>query len=212
MKLTLLYDNTAWDKRLTPDWGFACLVEAHGGNILFDTGARGDILQNNMAVLGIAPDTIDAVVISHDHWDHTGGLADILRACRPAAVYVPSVFKSAPDVQATVVDRATELFPGTWSTGTLAGIEQSLVVVRPDGSTIVVAGCSHPGVGPILEAARRVGPVYALAGGLHGFDDFDAVKDIHILCPTHCTQFISTIKSRYPHAYVEGGAGRVLDI
>ena len=212
MKLTLLYDNTAWDKRLTPDWGFACLVEAHGRTLLFDTGAKGDILQNNMAVLGIAPDTIDAVVISHDHWDHTGGLAGILRMCHPTAIYVPSVFKSLPDVEVTAVEKATELFPGIWSTGTLAGIEQSLVVVRPDGSTVVVAGCSHPGVGLILEAARRVGPVYALVGGLHGFDDFDAVKNIHTLCPTHCTQFIAAIQSLYPRTYVEGGAGRVLDI
>ncbi|ABW67741.1 MBL fold metallo-hydrolase [Desulfosudis oleivorans] len=212
MKLTLLYDNTAWGERLTPDWGFACLVEAHGRNILFDTGARGDILQNNMVVLGIAPDTINAVVISHDHWDHTGGLAGLLRVCHPTAIHVPSAFQNVPNVQVSVVEQPTELFPGIWSTGTLAGMEQSLVVVRPDGSTVVVAGCSHPGVNAILEAARRVGPVHALVGGLHGFEDFDAVKDIHVLCPTHCTQFISTIKSRYPHAYVEGGAGRVLDI
>jgi len=210
MELTLLYDNTAWDKRLTPDWGFACLVEAHDRTILFDTGAKSDVLQNNMAILGIAADTIDAVVISHDHWDHAGGLADILRMCHPTAIYVPSVFKSLPDMQVTTVEKATELFSGIWSTGTLAGIEQSLVVVRPDGSVVVVAGCSHPGVDLILEAARRVGPVHALVGGLHGFDDFDAVKNIHTLCPTHCTQFIAAIQNLSPRAYVEGGAGRVL--
>ncbi|MFZ2631986.1 MAG: hypothetical protein WA081_14985 [Desulfosalsimonadaceae bacterium] len=33
MKITILYDNTAWDSRLTADWGFSCLVEAHGKKI-----------------------------------------------------------------------------------------------------------------------------------------------------------------------------------
>ena len=210
MKLTLLYDNTAWDTRLTPDWGFACLVEAHGKTILFDTGAKGDLLLKNMAAMGVSPKAIDAIVISHDHWDHTGGLADMLKAAPSAAVYVPAAFKPVPGVQAIPVDKATELFPGIRSTGTLGAVEQSLVVTRPDGSVVVAAGCSHPGVDTILAAARRIGPIRALVGGLHGFNNFEALKEVHTICPTHCTRFISAIKSLYPGAYVDGGAGRVM--
>jgi metal-dependent hydrolase (beta-lactamase superfamily II) len=74
VKVTIIYDNTAWDKNLKSDWGFSCLVEVFGKNILFDTGAKADILDYNMKQLKIDPLQIDEVFISHSHWDHTGGL------------------------------------------------------------------------------------------------------------------------------------------
>ncbi|MCB0068817.1 MAG: hypothetical protein KDD77_16765, partial [Caldilineaceae bacterium] len=51
LKLTILYDNTITDARLTADWGFAALVEYDGDVLLFDTGA-GPILLDNMEQLG----------------------------------------------------------------------------------------------------------------------------------------------------------------
>ena len=44
MKITIIYDNTAWNNDVRAHWGFACLVEAHGKHILFDTGSQGNIL------------------------------------------------------------------------------------------------------------------------------------------------------------------------
>ena len=73
MKITIIYDNETSRRDLTPDWGFACLVEAHGKNILFDAGANGAILLDNMKNLNIDPESIEIIVISHAHWDHTGG-------------------------------------------------------------------------------------------------------------------------------------------
>jgi 7,8-dihydropterin-6-yl-methyl-4-(beta-D-ribofuranosyl)aminobenzene 5'-phosphate synthase len=48
MRITIIYDNVVWEPALSPDWGFACLMETAGHNLLFDTGARGDILLGNM--------------------------------------------------------------------------------------------------------------------------------------------------------------------
>ncbi len=79
MKITIIYDNVVWESTLTPDWGFACLVETTGQTLLFDTGAKGNILLGNMELIGIDPFAIDAVFISHSHWDHIGGLADFLQ-------------------------------------------------------------------------------------------------------------------------------------
>ncbi len=76
LKITIIYDNTAWLKALPADWGFACLVEARGKKVLFDTGAKGPLLLGNMQALQIDPLEVDTVFISHNHWDHTGGLAD----------------------------------------------------------------------------------------------------------------------------------------
>lgn len=73
MKITITYDNEAWKPGLRSDWGFSCLVEAFGSNILFDTGARGSILLGNMKKLDIDPRMIKEIMIFHDHWDRTGG-------------------------------------------------------------------------------------------------------------------------------------------
>ena len=76
MKLTIVYDNDIYkkDMGLKADWGFSCLIETEGEAILFDTGAKGEILLENMEILGVNPKSISKIVISHEHWDHNGGL------------------------------------------------------------------------------------------------------------------------------------------
>ncbi len=49
------------------------------GNLLFDTGASGDVLAHNLGVMGFDPTDLDWVVLSHCHGDHTGGLDWLLR-------------------------------------------------------------------------------------------------------------------------------------
>ena len=61
-------------------------------------------------------------------------------------------------------------------------------------------------------ASSQFGIPYALIGGLHGFDTYDIVKDLGIICATHCTEHIPEIQSRYPNVFVQGGAGRVIEI
>ena len=76
MKLTIVYDNEVFKKGLglRSDWGFSCLIQNNEESILFDCGAKGDILINNMRKLEIEPRNINKIVISHEHWDHNGGL------------------------------------------------------------------------------------------------------------------------------------------
>ncbi len=211
MKITIIYDNTTTREDLVADWGFACLVEAHGRRILFDTGAKGFILLDNMQRLGIEVSIIEEVFISHDHWDHTGGLADLL-AIHPVPVHLPSTMSEAIGAKESHrVCGPTEIHEGIFSTGTLEGIEQSLAV-RTEKGIVVIVGCSHPGVERILEAAAGFGRPYALIGGLHGFDRFEAVKDLEIICPTHCTQHAKEIAGLYPEKFLAGGAGRVLEV
>jgi len=211
MKLTIIYDNDTKDTELKPDWGFACLVEAHGKTILFDTGEQGRILLSNMDKLGISLSSVEEVFISHDHHDHTGGLSDFL-AKKPCRVLAPSSCRQVLDANETIkIKDPFKIHEGIFSTGELKGIEQSLVV-QSDNGVVVIAGCSHPGVGTILEAASQFGNIRALIGGLHGFSDFYLLGDLEMVCPTHCTQFKSQIKSLYPDKYVEGGAGAIIDI
>lgn len=213
LKVTILYDNEVYRQGLRADWGFACLVEGGGRTVLFDTGADGAILLENMSILGVDPLIVDMVVISHDHWDHTGGLRDFLARNGRVPVYVPPSLRVPPWLRenAVVVDAPLTLDGGIHLTGELGTIEQALVVDSPEG-LVVIAGCSHPGVRPILEAASRFGPVFGLIGGLHGFSDFEVLEDLGLVCATHCTVHIREIRARFPYSFVEGGAGRVIEI
>lgn len=213
MRISIIYDNTTRSERLFPDWGFACLIETPEKRILFDTGAKGRLLHYNMEHMEIDPANIDTIFISHDHWDHVDGLAEVLKLNPGATLYVPESYDApayTDSVNLVRVKDRTELAPGIWSTGELDGFEQSLVLGDPSALT-VVTGCSHPGVGAILEAASEIGTVANLVGGLHDFDDIPVLAPLSRICPTHCTQQIREIKTGYPDKYLPGGVGSHFD-
>ena len=97
------------------------------------------------------------------------------------------------------------------STGELRGIEQALAVKTSKG-IVVVTGCSHPGVGEILDAASCYGKVYGIIGGLHGFRDFGRLNGLSLICPCHCTQYKSELRSLFPSQYISCGAGLELEL
>ncbi|HNT88331.1 MAG TPA: MBL fold metallo-hydrolase, partial [Candidatus Hydrogenedentes bacterium] len=76
-RITVVVENTAAGQALLAEHGLSFWVEHAGRNVLFDTG-QGYVLENNARRLNIPLETADAVVLSHGHFDHTGGLADVL--------------------------------------------------------------------------------------------------------------------------------------
>jgi 7,8-dihydropterin-6-yl-methyl-4-(beta-D-ribofuranosyl)aminobenzene 5'-phosphate synthase len=212
MKITILYDNIVFLSGLKPDWGFSCLVETHNRNILFDTGSNGSILLENMKKLDIDPLSIDEVFISHAHFDHVGGLSAFLNENNNVKIYVPISLRGIRNAKEIIyVDEPMTLHENIFSTGELDHIEQSMAV-KTDKGLVLIAGCSHPKMKNILKAASQFGKVHAIIGGLHGFNEFELFKDLGVICPTHCTQYIAEIKSLYPEKYIEGGAGKIIEI
>ena len=212
MKITIIFDNTTIDTTLQPSWGFAALIEVDNRKILFDTGDNGKILMSNMKKLHIDPAEIDEVFISHNHYDHIGGLSSFLSQNNDVVLYIPPSVRGIHNVKERIhVDKPMELHENIYSTGELAHIEQSLIL-KTDKGLVIIVGCSHPGIELILETAKQFGEPYALIGGLHGFKKFDLLEPLTFVCPTHCTRHIKEIKKRYPEKYIEGGAGKVIEI
>jgi 7,8-dihydropterin-6-yl-methyl-4-(beta-D-ribofuranosyl)aminobenzene 5'-phosphate synthase len=78
IKITTLSENTATMGNILAEWGLSILVEVDGLKILMDTG-RSTSAVYNAGSRRIDLSTIDCIVISHGHHDHTGGLRDVLR-------------------------------------------------------------------------------------------------------------------------------------
>jgi 7,8-dihydropterin-6-yl-methyl-4-(beta-D-ribofuranosyl)aminobenzene 5'-phosphate synthase len=211
MKITIVYDNTAFIEGFSVDWGFSCLIEAHEKKILFDTGAKGEVLLKNMAKLGVSPQSLDGVFISHTHWDHSGGLAELLKV-KPLKVFIPDFCPEVEGADSCVrISGGVEIFDNIYSTGTLDEAEQSLVICQ-EKDTVVVVGCAHPGVGEVLAAAEKYGKATVLLGGLHGFDDLSLLSDLRLVCPAHCTQYSGAIDIKYPDKFVPAGVGQIIEI
>ena len=133
----IVYDNNEYDPALQTGWGFACWIETGAGIILFDTGGDSPTLLGNMAQLGIDPQAIDVVVLSHIHGDHTGGLMGLLDTGARPVVYVPAAFptsfKEAVRARTELVEvtEPVEVLPDIYATGAVSGstiAEQALAV------------------------------------------------------------------------------------
>ena len=77
LQITTLSENTAGLGGLMAEWGLSILVETDQINILFDTG-QSLSASHNADIMGIDLSRIDKIVLSHGHFDHTGGLKQIL--------------------------------------------------------------------------------------------------------------------------------------
>ena len=134
MKITLLVDLQEHDT-LAGEFVLSFMLETPGGDFLFDTGSD-TALQHNLAALNIPPEKTQKVILSHGHYDHTGGLAHLavqeIFCCRDIAqthysyhgpddvhnIAMPEaaqqILKSA---RVTFIDDFVPIAPGLYLTG-----------------------------------------------------------------------------------------------
>jgi len=212
MKITIVYDNEVKKEGLRAGWGFSAFIKDEKiPPLLFDTGADSSTLLHNMKELNIDPKDIGIIVISHAHGDHTGGLSEILRLNELAELYLPSSFSRAfPGRKVTMVKDSIQIRENIFSTGELEGIEQSLAL-KIDKGIFVLTGCAHPAMS-ILAAAAKFGELYGIAGGFHGFHNFEAFRGLSLICPCHCTTYKQEIRDLFKDKALECGAGLVIEL
>jgi len=210
MKITILYDNYAFKKEFKKGWGFSALL---GEEILFDTGEKGRFLLKNIKTAGFSLNTVKRVVLSHDHWDHWGGLWKVLKLKEDLPVHVCPGFTEKTKTkilkkggQIVLSEEFCELEKGVFTTGELWGThnnkpicEQSLIIKTEKGVSLIT-GCAHPGIITLLESLKEKFPretVYAVIGGFHLYKKeskeveavISKIKEYSpkILIPTHCS-------------------------
>lgn len=232
IKMTIVYDNRVYQEGLQSDHGFSCVVEVEDTTILFDTGASGLVLMDNIMKLGIDPHDIDIVVISHDHWDHVGGLGHFIEKNHEVVIYdvKPSflTFDSrleGYDVKLLEVPSPTRICRCVYSTGTMGtAIAEQALLIPTDKGTIVITGCAHPGIVNIVKkAAELTGQeILLVMGGFHllGHTE-EQVKRIvsqfkelgvQYAGPCHCTgeRAIELFAEEYGDRFVKMGTGRII--
>ena len=171
--------------------GVSYLVRADDTAVLFDVGyntrsEHPSPLLRNMAALGVDVADVDALVISHAHEDHVGGISHMMQHTfalsgqpvdlKGIPAYVPLPL-SNPTAQVTVVDGPRVIAPGVASMGTIPRqmfffgwtLEQSLAVNVEGKGIVLIVGCGHPTLQRIVDRAEMLfdEPVYGLVGGLH---------------------------------------------
>jgi len=232
--ITILYDNNEYDECLETAWGFSCLVEGLEKTILFDTGGDSAMLLRNMRTLGIDPQDVDVIVISHIHYDHLGGLAGFLEENHAVTVYLPECLPES--IKETVREAGAELIEvhepvqiceRVYSTGELGDLikEQSLVIGTSRG-LVVITGCAHPGVVNVVREAKDLldDDVHLVLGGFHLCwmnllqvrSIVEGVKDegVERVAPCHCSGDLarSTFEKVYGEDFILVGAGSRLEV
>ena len=232
--ITIVYDNNEYDSRLVPAWGFSCVVKLPEKTILFDTGGDGRILLDNMKKLGVSPSEIDAIVLSHIHGDHTGGLTGFLKQNSQVTVYLPHSFpeQMKQDIrscgaEAKDLHEPEELFEGVFTTGELDGgiKEQSLLVETSEG-LVIITGCAHPGIVNITRKAKEItgSKIYLVMGGFHlggvftsqiGYVAESLLQlGVRKVAPCHCSgnEAIRLFEDYFGKNYINSGVGKEITI
>ena len=232
ISITITFDNNPYTPGLKTAWGFSCLIEGAEKTILFDTGGNGSSLLENMNELGIDPQKIDVVVLSHLHGDHVGGLKEFLDKNEQVTVYLlrsfPQEFKGnllSGSIKIMEVHDATEICEGVYTTGELgAAIKEQSLIVHTTQGMIVITGCAHPGIVVILKRARDLikDDILLAMGGFHlggaGQGDLEKIilsfrsMGVKFVGPCHCSGDLARqmFKEEYGDSYLHLGVGKVI--
>ncbi len=212
LKLQVLFDNPDSANR-EAGWGLSFLIN---GTVLIDTAENGQLLMEGIRHFDVDPGQIEHVVITHDHWDHTGGLSTLLKEHPvPSSLTIWMPAASSSDLSTMAESLGSEvnlctgsetILPGIRVSGQIMGswcgrpLYEQALIVEGERTFAMFTACAHPGVETMVEAAIRVTggkQPFLMAGGFHQKDrDPDVIvklcrwmeaTGVQWVAPTHCT-------------------------
>ncbi len=234
LSITVIYDNNPFMHGLATAWGFSALITGTEKTILLDTGGDSSLLLSNMKKLAIEPYSIDFIVLSHAHDDHTKGLAGFLQKNCDVTVFMPKSFPKQfkeniqkYGAQTVDVNQPLNICENVYSTGQLGILikEQSLII-RTKNGLIVIIGCAHPGIVKMVAAAKDLmkDDVLLVMGGFHlewaikgGIEKIiSAFKHLgaRYVAPCHCTgeKARDLFEKHFGKNYINIGAGKEITL
>jgi 7,8-dihydropterin-6-yl-methyl-4-(beta-D-ribofuranosyl)aminobenzene 5'-phosphate synthase len=234
LDIAIVYDNYGYDSAVRIGSGFACAVKTDTETILFDTGTYGPTLLHNMEKLGLNPENISTIVISHIDIDHVGGLSGLLEKNSEVTVYVPQFFPPAfkdmivrHGAKVAEVSEPREICPNVETSGEMGAWikEQSLVLKTKKGITLLV-GDSHSGIINIIERIKSIthNGIHLVLGGFSlggssASGDIESIVEnfmrlgVEKVAPCHSSgdKARKLFQERYKENYIESGVGRRIE-
>jgi 7,8-dihydropterin-6-yl-methyl-4-(beta-D-ribofuranosyl)aminobenzene 5'-phosphate synthase len=232
--MSVVYDNNPYDRGLKTDWGYSCFVEGLEKSILFDTGAEGQILLANLEKLGIQPASIDVVVLSHAHRDHTGGLKGLLFLNPKIEVWLPHFFAldfkdsiKARGAGVVEVEASGKICEGAQTSGVIEGwIKEQSLVLDTERGLVLMTGCAHPRIVRIIDRVRDVFKknIFMALGGFHlaGFEKAEIREiirkfrssEIQKVGLAHCSgdEARTLFQEEYQDDFIKVGVGTKIEI
>jgi len=206
-EIKIVYDDICAQPGFLTGFGFSALIynNLSKTHLLFDTGNKGNILVHNINKFNVKVSEIKKVIISHNHFDHTGGLKEIYQLNHDIEIYVPlsdmkSFMKAYPEAQVQGISEMIEVDKNIFSSGQFGGrlTEQSLFLKTEENDLIIISGCAHPGLEAFIIKSQTISDkIIAVIGGFHGFRNFSFLEGIEFVGACHCTQRIREIKEKF---------------
>ncbi|MFB0525224.1 MAG: MBL fold metallo-hydrolase [Phycisphaerae bacterium] len=234
LAIKVVYDNNPYKQELGTAWGFSAFIIGTEKTIILDTGGDGSLLLENMQKLAIEPNSIDVVVLSHIHGDHTGGLASFLQKNHKTEVFLPESFpqkfkESVQQYQAKVIEikQPLKICENVYSTGQVGKwIKEQSLIIRTKAGLVVITGCAHPGIVNMVNTAKELmkDDILLVMGGFHlewatrGKIEkiISAFKQhgVRYVGPCHCTgeKARSLFEKHFGKNYINVGVGKVITL